>query len=59
VQIYLDSYGAYLGVENGMFWLKPKHNPGRHLAVPKVKCIFVTKGVQVSSDAMLLALSER
>lgn len=56
MQLYLDSYGAYFGVQNGMFWLKPKHNLGQHFALRKVKCIFATKGVHISSDAVLLAL---
>ena len=56
MQLYIDSYGAYFGVRNGMFWLKPKQHPGQAFAIRKVKCIFLTKGVQLSSDALLLAL---
>jgi len=56
MQLYLDSFGAYLGIDNAMFWLKPKSSNGQHIAVRKVKCIFATRGVQVSSDAILMAL---
>lgn len=57
MQLYLDSYGAFLGVENGMFWFKPKHSEGRAIACQRINCIFLTKGVRISSDAILLALS--
>ncbi len=56
MQLYLDSYGAFLGVDNGMFWLKPKNSTGQHIALRKLKCIFATKGINVSTDAVLLAL---
>jgi CRISPR-associated protein Cas1 len=56
MQLYLDSYGVHLGVENGMFRLKPKNNAEQLIAVGKVKCIFVSKGASLSSDAVLLSL---
>ena len=56
MQLYIDSFGAFLGIDKGMFWLKPKNNPGQHLAINKVKCIFATQGVQISTDAMITAL---
>lgn len=56
MQIFIDSYGAYLGVKDEMFWVKPKNHPPEVVAVPKVKCIFLTKGVSVSTNAMRLAI---
>jgi len=56
MQLYLDSFGAFLGIKNGMFWLKAQGREGRAIALRKVKCIFACKGVQVSSDALFLAL---
>lgn len=56
MQVYLDSYGAYLGVQNGMFWVKPLHHAGRALPIRQVNAIFLTRGVRMSTDAMLLAL---
>lgn len=56
MQIFLDSYGAFLGVQEGMFWVKPLHNEGRSFAVRNVNAIFLTKGVRVSTDALMLAL---
>lgn len=56
MQLYLDSYGAYLGVRNGMFYVKPKHGEGRALPLREVNAIFLAKGVRVSTDAMQLAI---
>lgn len=56
MQIYVDSYGAYLGVCNGMFHVKPRHSEGRAFAVREVSAILLAKGVSVSSDALLLAI---
>lgn len=59
MQIFLDSYGAWLGVENGMFRVKPRNNPAQLFAVRRVNAIFLTRGVSASSDALLLALVEQ
>jgi CRISPR-associated protein Cas1 len=56
MQIYLDSYGAQLGVKNGMFFIEPKNTEAKSFAVHKVSTIFLTKGTSVSTDAILLAL---
>ncbi|MBL7793381.1 MAG: CRISPR-associated endonuclease Cas1 [Saprospiraceae bacterium] len=56
MQLFLDSYGAFLGVQNGMFWVKPKRSEGRAFAIREVNAIFLTKGVSMSSDAMALAV---
>lgn len=56
MQLYLDSFGASLRVKNKMFWVKPRQSDGRMFAVREVKAIFITKGVHISSDALLLAI---
>lgn len=56
MQIYLDSYGATLKVENNMFWLKSLRQDAKKIPIKDVNAIFLTKGVMVSSDAMLLAI---
>lgn len=56
MQLYLDSYGAFLGVKDEMFWVKPLEGEGRLIAVAKVRTILLSKGVRVSTDAMFLAL---
>ncbi|MCG8330491.1 MAG: CRISPR-associated endonuclease Cas1 [Chitinophagales bacterium] len=58
MQVYLDSYGAFLGVRNGLFWIKPRQAEGRSIPVRKVKAIFLAKGVRVSTDALQLAIQE-
>lgn len=58
MQVYLDSYGAFLGVRHGMFFVKPKGAEGRALPVREVKAIFLSKGVRVSTDALQLAIQE-
>ena len=39
MQVYLDSYGAFLGVRNGMFYIKPRYGEGQTLPLRKVKAI--------------------
>lgn len=56
MQLYLDSYGAFLGVRNGMFWVKPRHSEGRAFPVREVNAILMTKGVSVGTGALLLAI---
>lgn len=59
MQLYLDSYGAFLGVKNKMFFVKPKNSTAKLFAARNIHTIFLTKGVRVSSDALLLALAEQ
>ena len=56
MQLYLDSYGASLKVKNGMFWVKPAKSDGKHFPIRAINAIFLTKGIFVSTDALLLAL---
>jgi CRISPR-associated protein Cas1 len=58
MQIYLDSYGAFLGVKDKMFFVKPRHSGGKLFAVRNVTSFFLTKGVRVSSDALMLAIAQ-
>jgi CRISP-associated protein Cas1 len=58
MQIYLDSYGAFLNVRNGKFQITPKHNPPQSFATDDVDVIFLTEGVSATSDAMMLALDK-
>ena len=56
MQLYLDSFGASLRVKNKMFWVKPSRNEGKQIPVREVNAIFLTKGIHISSDALLLAI---
>ena len=56
MQIFLDSFGAFLGVKNQVFCVKPKDKPERTFSLVQVKAFFVTKGINISSDALFLAL---
>jgi len=56
MQLFIDSYGAFLGVRNQMFWVKPRQGEARTFAVREVNAIFLTKGVRLTTDAMMLAL---
>ena len=56
--LYVDSYGSYLGLRDGLFWTKPKTGQGRAFAPRNLKAIFLTKGVRLSTDALILALEQ-
>jgi len=56
MQLYIDSYGAFLGVKKRMFWVKPKEGEGQLIASRKIRCILLSPSVRVSTDALLLAL---
>jgi CRISP-associated protein Cas1 len=58
MQLYLDSYGAFLNVKNGKFQITPKHNDPVSFATDDVDVIFLTEGVTATSDAMMLALDK-
>jgi CRISPR-associated protein Cas1 len=56
MQVYLDSYGAFLGVRDGMFYLKPRQGEGQRLALRQVDAIFLSRGCSVSVAALELAV---
>ena len=56
MQLYIDSYGAFLGVKDGMFWVKPSDIKGELIAVREIRSILLSPSVRVSTDALLLAL---
>lgn len=62
MQIYLDSFGAFLAVRNGMFLVRvrPAAPDGgvveTTFAVREVGAILLTKGTSLSTDAALLAV---
>lgn len=58
MQLYLDSFGAYLSVRNGMFALRTKSSGEQLFAVRQVGAILLTAGTALSSDAALLAAAE-
>ena len=58
MQLFLDSYGAFLNVRNGKFQITPKNNPPQSFATDDVEVIFLTEGVTATSDAMMLALEK-
>jgi len=55
MQLYLDSFGAYLSVRNEMFAVRTKSGGERAFAVRQVDAILLTKGTAMSADAVLLA----
>lgn len=57
MQLYLDTYGAWLGVSNGMFVVKNRGKDQKHLfAVRNVRAIYLSNGVAVSTGALWLAM---
>lgn len=56
MQIYVDSYGAFLGVVDGRLYVKPKNSEGRYFAMREVSAILLTKGVRVTTDALIMAM---
>ena len=56
MQLFLDSFGAFLSARNGMFRVKPKNSDERLFAVRDVNAIFLTKGLSMTSDALMLAI---
>ena len=57
MQLYLDSYGAFLAVRNGMFAVRTRAGGERAFAVRAVQAILLTKSTGMSTDAALLAAS--
>jgi CRISPR-associated protein Cas1 len=56
MQIYLDSFGAYLSVKNGQFRIRLNTGAEHLFAVRKVNAILLTRGTGMSADAALLAV---
>jgi CRISPR-associated protein Cas1 len=56
MQLYLDSFGAYLSLRNGMFAVRTRKGEERTFAVREVNSILLTKGTALSADAALLAV---
>lgn len=57
MQLYLDSFGAFLAVRNGMFSVRLRGSgDARAFAVRTVDAILLTKGTGMSTDAALLAV---
>lgn len=56
MQLYLDSFGAFLAVRNGMFSVRMRSGDVRDFAARTVDAILLTKGTGMSTDAALLAV---
>jgi CRISP-associated protein Cas1 len=57
MQLFLDSFGAFLGVRNGQFMVRTGTSRSEHLfAVRDVNVIFLTRGTTHTTDALILAL---
>lgn len=56
MQIYLDSYGAFLSVRNGQFRVRLSSGEEHFFAVRETSAILLTKGTGQSTDAALLAV---
>ena len=54
--LYLDSFGAGLRVKNKMFWVVSADNTEQLFAPTQVKSIALTKGIHLTTDALLLAI---
>lgn len=55
MQIYLDSYGAFLSVRNGQFRVRLRSGEEHLFALRQVSAVLLTKGSGLSADAALLA----
>lgn len=56
MQLYLDSYGAWLSVRDGRFRIRLTSGEEHFFAVRQVSAILLTKGTGMSTDAALLAV---
>lgn len=57
MQLFLDSFGAFLGVRNGQFLVRTGTSRNEHLfPVREVNVIFITRGTTHTTDALILAL---
>jgi len=57
MQLHLDSFGAALSVQNGLFRVRTRAGTEQALAVRDVQAILLTRGVSLSTDALALALA--
>jgi CRISP-associated protein Cas1 len=58
MQLFLDSFGAFLGVRNGQFFVRMGTSRAEHsFAIRDVNVIFLTRGTTHTSDALILALN--
>ena len=55
MQLYLDSFGAYLSVRSGMFQVRTRAGGTHSFAVRQVGAVLLTRGTALSTDAALLA----
>lgn len=55
MQLYLDSFGAFLSVRNGQFAIRTKSGGEQLFPVRQVGAILLTAGTALSTDAALLA----
>lgn len=56
MQLFIDSFGAFLGVQDGMLLVKPKNSAAKKFALRDITAIFLTKGVRLTTDALALAI---
>ncbi|GAA4829496.1 CRISPR-associated endonuclease Cas1 [Algivirga pacifica] len=57
MQLFIDSYGAFLGTRDGMFFIKSDSQTSV-LPARKIHAIYLTKGVSVSTNALAMAIKE-
>jgi CRISP-associated protein Cas1 len=55
MQLHIDSYGAFLGLKDGRFAVKPKDADVHYFSPYAVSSILLNRAVRVSTDALLLA----
>lgn len=56
MQLYLDSFGAFLMVRHGVFLVRLRNGQEHQFPTRVVDVVFLTKGVSVSTDALMLAI---
>jgi len=56
VQLYLDSFGAFLAVRQGTFLVRLREAGEHTFPTRQVQSILLTKGTAMSADALLLAV---
>lgn len=57
MQIHINTYGSYLHIKDQMFEIKLPDNRGiHHFAAHKIKSIWLSKGIALSTEAVFLAV---
>ena len=58
MQLYLDSFGAFLFVKNGQFAIRTRAGGENRFPANEVTAILMTRGTSASTDALLFAVEQ-